>query len=101
MPDLEEGLGNRVARVDVDDLDVERQRDTLSILGDVLAEKLALHPVRALSRLGSQDAGVVASEEDGRIGVDSDACQVGLVRCREDAVEVTGAEIRSLCTVRQ
>ena len=96
VPDLEECLGHRLAGIDVDDLDVERERHTLAVFSDIFPDKLALNPVRTLCDLGSQDTGVVASEEDGRIRVDGDTSQVGLVGRGKNSVEVTNAEVRFL-----
>lgn len=97
VPELEVNLGNRLAGVDVDNLDVKVQRHSLLILGNVAADQLALDPVRALSNLGSEDAGVVASEEGSRVSVDGDAGEVGGVGSSEDGVHVTSSEVVLIC----
>jgi hypothetical protein len=97
VPDLEESFRHRLARVHIDDLNVERKRYTRLILGDVLADELALDPVGTLSRLGTQNAAVVAGEENAWVRVDGDASEVGLMIGSEDAVKVAGTEIGLLC----
>jgi hypothetical protein len=77
VPELEVDLRNGLAGVDVDDLDVKVQRHSLLVLGNVAADQLALDPVRALSNLRSEDAGVVASEEGGGVSVSGDTGEVG------------------------
>lgn len=96
MPPLEEDFRNRLAGVDVDDLNVDGHRNTLLILGNVLADILAGNVVRALGNFGSKDAGSVVGEENRWVGVDSDVSEVGLVVSGQDGVEITGPEIRAL-----
>jgi hypothetical protein len=97
VPQLKINRGNGLTGVDIDDLDVEVERNTLLVLRDVLTDQLALDPVGALSDLRGENAGVVAGEEDGRVGVGSDAGQVGSVGSSEDGVQVTSTEVVLLC----
>jgi hypothetical protein len=64
VPELKESLRYRLTGIDIDDLDVEREWNTCLSLSHILAHELALDPVRSLGRLGSEDAGVVASERN-------------------------------------
>lgn len=73
VPDLEESFRYGFARVDIDELDIERQRHTLLAVRDVLANKLALNPVRSLGGLRTENAAVVAREKSvgRRVGGDA------------------------------
>lgn len=73
MPNLKESLRDRFARLDVDDLDVESQRNALLIVSDVFADKFALDPVGTLGYFGAEHAAVVAREDDTWIGIGGDA----------------------------
>ena len=97
VPELEVDLGDGLAGVDVDDLDVKVQRHSLLVLGDVAADQLALDPVRALGSLGSEDAGVVASEEGSGVSVGSDASEIGGVGSGKDGVHVTSTQVVLVC----
>lgn len=55
-------IWDRLAGVDIDDLDVDGQRHTLLVLGDVFADILALDVVRTLGNLGYKDARAIAEE---------------------------------------
>lgn len=96
VPDLKESFRYWLTGIDINYLDVKRERNTFLIFSDVLTNKLALHPVRTLSSLGSQDAAVIAGEEDRRIRIDGDAGQVGLVVGGQNAFKIAGAEVRFL-----
>lgn len=67
VPDIRDQFGDRLARVDVDELQVEVQRDTSLALGDVLADKLPGHVVGTNGRLRHEGTGVVG-REDGLLG---------------------------------
>lgn len=97
VPDLEESFWHRLACVDVDDLDVEGQGNTLFIISDVFADKLALNPVWALSHFGAEHAAVVAREEHTWVRIDGDAGQVAVMVGGEHAVEIAGAEVWLFC----
>lgn len=101
VPQLEVDRGDRLAGVDVDDLDVKVQRNTLLLLGYVFTNELALDPVRALCDLRSEDARVVARKKSGGVGVGRDTSQVGSVRGGQDSVQVTGSEVVLLCRTSQ
>lgn len=91
MPDLKICFRNRVASVDIDDLDIQSQGYTLLALGNILANEFPGYPVRALSRLWGQDARVIAREENCGVGVGGDASQVGLVVGVQDLLGITSA----------
>lgn len=63
VPDFEPRIRYWLACVDVDHLDVERERHSLLALCNVAANKLALDPVWALSCLGSEHTAVHITEE--------------------------------------
>lgn len=97
VPDLEECLRHWLTSVHVDYLDVERQRNTLLALGDVLSKQLALYPVGTLCSLRTQDAAVVAREQDRWDGVDCDTSQVGGVVLVQRIFEVAGLKVWLFC----
>lgn len=100
VPQLDVDRGNRLAGVDINDLDVEVQRYTFLILGNVLTDQLALDPIGSLSYIWRKDAGVVAGEEDGGIGISGDPSQVGGVGGAKDSVKIASAKIVLLCILR-
>lgn len=93
VPDLEENFWYRLAGVDVNDLDVEGEFNALLTIRNVLPDELALHPVGALSHLGTEDAAVVAREEGAGVRVDSDVGQVAVMVTVEDTVDIASAEV--------
>lgn len=92
VPDLEESFWYGFARVHIDELDVECQGHTLLPIGDILADKLALDPVRSLGGLGTEHTAVVAREEGVRRRVGSDAGKIAVVVDVDHVVEVPGFE---------
>lgn len=89
VPHLEVDIGHGFASVNVNDLVVNDRVDTLLVLGKLTADVLAADVVRALGDLGGQDAGVVATEEGCRIGVEGVAHGGLVVRSGQHGVEVT------------
>jgi len=63
-------------------------------IGIISADELARYPVWALSGLGGENAGVVAGEEDGGIGIGCDASEVAQVGGCENFSRVTSLEER-------
>ena len=76
VPHLKESLRNRLARVHVDDLDVQCHGDALLIFGNILTHEFTFDPVRALGHLGCKDAGVVSCEEGGGISIGGNTSHV-------------------------
>lgn len=98
VPGLEVYLWDWVARVDIDDLDVERQGNSALAICHVFTDEFARDPVRALGRLRCKDTAVVTGEKNRGISVvRGNASQVGLVACVENRVKVTGAEEGLIC----
>jgi hypothetical protein len=78
VPHLEVDVGDGLAGIDVDDLVVEHNVDTLLVLDDVAADVLAGDVVGTLGDLGGEDARVLRAEEGGGVGV-CGVAEVGLV----------------------
>lgn len=66
-PDLSVGVGDRLASVDIQNLELEMQVNTALSVGHILADELSGDVVRALGDLGAENARAVAGE-DGLLG---------------------------------
>lgn len=92
VPHLRVSLRDGLAGVDIDDLDVERQRNTGLALDNVLTNELARHPVRAFGRLGSEDAASISSEQESRVSSLRSDGEVGVVVGGENVLERASLE---------
>jgi hypothetical protein len=98
VPDLGVGLRNHLAGVHVDDLNVERQRDTGLVLDNILADELACYPVRSLGRLRSQRAAGIACKQGGWVGSLRSDREVGVMVGVQDVFERASLEQRLVWT---
>ena len=102
VPKVNVDVGNRLASVDIDDLDVHGEGHALLRLGDVLANVLARDIVGSLSHLGHEDAAAVAAKEILFVDVQVDAGVVGKMGRVEHSVEITNVVGGTLlCITRQ
>lgn len=97
MPCLQIDLGNGLASVDVNDLDVKGERYPLLVLGHVLADKFTGNPVGALGHLRREDTAVVARKKNRWIRIGSDTGKVGLVVSRKNSINIASLEIGFRC----
>lgn len=74
MPQIDQDVLHDLTGVDVENADIQVERNTGLVLAHVLTQSLRLGPdVRSLGNLGSQDAGVILqSVVVGALGVDGD-----------------------------
>lgn len=62
VPEVDVDLRDRLASVDIDDLDINGHGHTELRLRHISADELALHVVWSLGDFGNEDAGTVAEE---------------------------------------
>lgn len=92
VPEVEVDVWNRLAGVDINDLDVDGHGHTLLRLGNVLTDEFTRDVVGSLSDFRDEDTAAVAFEE-GRFGhVHVDAAVVGQVGSVKDGVNIAGVE---------
>lgn len=63
VPDFEDGVGDGLAGLDVENLGVENHGNTFLVFADVLTDEFPLDPVWSLSDFWGEDARAVRSEE--------------------------------------
>lgn len=71
VPDLEIEVRDGLAGVNIDNLVVEKEVDTLLVLGEVFANVLATDIIGSLGDIGGQNARIIASKEGGSVGIGS------------------------------
>lgn len=100
VPDLSKDLGDGLACIDVDNLDVQGQRNTGLFIDNVLANQFTLNPVGALRGFGCKDAACVAREQDRGVGSGSDR-QVGVMVGVENILEGARSQDWLVCSKGQ
>lgn len=99
VPEVDVDVWNRLAGVDVDDLDVHGHGHTLLSLGNVLTDEFTGDVVGSLSDFWDENAAAVAFEEVGFGHIHVDAAVVGQMGGVEDGVKVAGVETLSRLTL--
>lgn len=99
VPEIGVDIGDGLAGVGVDQLDVYVEGDTLLVLDDVLTDEFAGDVVRALSDIGAEDASSLGSEQDAGVSGSADTNQGGVVVGVQDAVEGAGLVEVGICVI--
>lgn len=67
MPDLDHGVGDRIAGGHINDLGVEEELDALLVFCGIIAHVFTTDIVRPLGNFRRENAGVVSGEDDRRV----------------------------------